>query len=180
MEISKRHKIYLAIVATGIVVLTIRWIYFHDKWRTVEMKKENYEISYPADWFNSTHQAIRGPVGEWISLEVTNFPFINSMMIRVYNDFKSSTSEDAEHWGMRILGDDGCKSWSQPQEVHISSAIPSGTMMTCVDNVGYYRKLIVFPHNDHVYAIELLAFKSRWEKGNRVFEKVLKSFKFLE
>ena len=180
MEISKRHKIYLLIIVTLAVALAVRWLYFHNKWRTVEMKKEKYEISYPADWFDSTHKAIRGPVGRWISLEVTNFPFVNSMMIRVYDDFKSPTTDDAEHWATRIIEKDGCKTWSQPEEVHISSAISPGVMLVCVDDVDYYRKIVAFTHNDHVYAVELLAFKSRWEKGNHVLEKVLKSLTFFD
>ena len=180
MEISRRYKIYLAIVVTTAIVLTIRWAYYHNKWRTIEVRNGGYQISYPAHWFNSTHKAIRGPVGKWISFEATNLPFVNSIMIRTYDDIEYPTDEGVEHWELEIIKKDGCESWSPPRQIQISPIFPSGIMTECVDDVKYHRKIAAFSHNGHLYAVELLTFAKQWQRGNEIFEKVLESFQFLE
>jgi len=112
MEISRRYKIYFVIIITVAIALTIRWAYYHNRWRTIEFRKDGYQISYPAHWFNSTHKAIRGPVGKWISLEVSNFPFVNSMMVRVYhNQVEHVDASTLDQWQLELIRRDGDVSW---------------------------------------------------------------------
>jgi len=163
------------------IALALRWVYFRNQWRTIEMRKDGYRVSYPAHWFNSTHQAIRGPVGKWVSLEVTNFPFVNSIMVRVYiDDVTHFSDDDVTNWTLELIRRDGCATWSTPHQVQPPQAPSSGMMTECIDDVGYHRKIVAFAYSNHAYAVELLALKRQWQRGNEIFEKVLASFEFLE
>ena len=181
MEISRRYKIYIAIIIAVAITLTLRWGYYHNRWRTIEMPKDGYRISYPAYWFNSTHKAIRGPVGKWTSLEVTNFPFVNSIMVRVYVDeFVHPSDNDVTDWALEIIKKDGCETWSLPQQIQLPQAPSSGMMTECIDDVGYHCKIVAFAYDDRIYAVELLTFKKQWQKGNSIFERILSSFEIFE
>ncbi len=181
MEISRRHKIYIAIIIAVTITLALRWGRYHNKWRTIEMRQDGYRISYPAYWFNTTHQAIRGSVGKWISLEVTNFPFVNSIMVRVYVDeCVHPSNEDVTDWALEIIRKDGCETWSPFQQIQLPQAPSSGLMSECIDDVGYHCKIVAFAYNDRIYAVELLAFKKQWQKGNSIFERILASFEIFD
>ena len=200
MKISRRYKIYLTIIIIVAVALTIRWVYYHNKWRTVDMKDDGYQISYPAHWFNSTHKATRGPVGDRISLEVSNFPFVNSIMIRLYHEHtKQIDASTLDQWQLELIRKDGDAFWkmasAQPSDVKnapwvdvfwselFTMPMPSigvkATARTWIDDVGYQRELVTFACGNDIYGIELLAFKSQWEKGLEIFAKVLNSFRLL-
>ncbi len=199
MEISRRYKIYIAIIIAVAVTLTLRWSYYHNKWRTIEMRKDGYRVSYPANWFNTTHQAIRGPVGKWISLEVTNFPFVNSIMVRVYVDNTHYQNMDLDTWQLKIIQQDGGVFWkmnssqplgekekpwvnvfwSEPFTMPMHSLQIDAQARVWIDDVGYRRELVAFYCGDDICGVELLALQSQWQNGLDIFQKVLNSFQLL-
>ena len=184
MEISRRYKIYIAIIIAVAITLTLRWGYYHNRWRTIEMPKDGYRISYPAHWFNTTHQDYRMPSGRYISLGLTNFPFVNAIMADVYHvapgEFPNIVNDESLIKEIIQRDDGGEISRFQRLNITLKNTKLQAVVCECIFQEYYYSKIVAFSHNNHIYAVQLLTSKKQWQKGNEIFEKILASFEFLE
>lgn len=184
MEISRRHKVYIAITIAIAIALALRWGFYHNKWRTIEMRRDGYRISYPAHWFNTTHQDYRMPSGRYVSLGLTNFPFVNTIMVDVYHvdpgRFPTIVNEEALVKEIIQRDDGGEISRFQRSDIALKNSKLQAIVCECIFHGYYYSKIVAFSHDNHIYAIQLLTSKKQWGKGNEIFKKILTSFEFLE
>lgn len=178
-EIKTRHKLFALAVAILLVFLAARAIYFHGKWRVVEVKKDGYEVAIPAPWFDFTHQGYRSTVGKYLSREYIDFPFIIRTDVEVLRTENDSTTVDVRdalsNWMDTLIRLEAGENISEIQQLTLES-VPDPAYGRTFDVKGYHCRIVVFSHGERLYAIEMLSARRRGARDNAVFDKILRSF----
>lgn len=174
-----RRMIYLVLLLVAVLALTARQIYYIGKWRWYKDKQTGFALEYPASWFQI--HFYHCSTCQQINLFVMDVPVIYTKVLRVY----SAEDTDAPRWRNKSFGE-----WLIQQnskhirvlsrgEVNVGQNDYPGIDIFYEDDT-FRGRIITLHHSRRVYAIEMLANKKKWDKANTVFDKILKTFDFLE
>lgn len=177
--ISKQRLIYVLLFLVGGLLLWTRQTYYADRWRQVENKEAGFALLYPASWFNVGPGKI--PTRKYIKLCVMDFPMLDTIELRVYSTHEKG--EDTTYYpsfgvwiakknnkNIRILS---------RKKITIGRGDYQGEEFLYEDK-AHRGRIIELDHQGNIYAIEIIADQRKWGKANAVFEKILKTFEFLE
>jgi len=180
-------KWLLVLLATGSALWLIgRTIRCHGKWKTFVDTTAGYQISYPACWFNITYQDYRLPTGHYLLLSIVDFK--HSLGLRVYRSLREDSTSQSPQGLIDEIFDIYNYAYGKVEIISGPSYLPQvspsldlpGVEVTYrIKNDYYYYRIIAFQYKDSVYAIETVLPAQHKEEGERVLDRIIKSFKFL-
>jgi len=175
---SKR-TIYLALLLVVVLAFVARQMYYAGKWCWHKDDQAGFALGYPATWFQI--HFYHCSTCQQVNLFVMDVPVIYTEILRVY----SAKDIDEPRWRGKSFGE-----WIIHQnskhirvlsrrEVHVGLHSYPGVDILYEDDT-FRGRIITLHHSRRVYAIEMMATKKKWNKANTVFDKILKTFDFLE
>ncbi len=174
-----KRLLYLIIALAAILVFFLRQTYFAEKWRLYEDNDVNFAVAYPATWFKD--HFYHCTTCQYIDLLVMDVPVLDRIELRVYSinesEFKPKNKISFGKWiiyknskHVHILAE---------KDVQIGKHSYSGKEVF-YDDKTFRGRIITLIHGGRVYAIEISAIEKKWEEANTIFDKILKTFVFLE
>ena len=182
-------KWLLVLLVTGSALWLIgRTIRCHGKWKTFVDTTAGYQISYPACWFNITYQDYRLPTGHYLLFSVEAPSFRDPLELRVYRSPRGDSTTQSPQGLIDEIFDIYNYAYGKVEIISGPSYLPQvspsldlpGVEVTYrIKNDYYYYRIIAFQYKDSVYAIETVLPAQHKEEGERVLDRIIKSFKFL-